>query len=198
MNPENWQQIIITTKSTLRNISKHPEDYQQNLERKNFIRSNLPTTIKSLKIEEYHILNYLETDPNTGLNKGYMRFRFLADKEKTNQLTDYLQRMQDEKKKIDAFSEPFPYDLHKDAYDRFGVESLQKKFSQIFDDPNLNVKRFEMMLSRTVKNCVEKFIEDFQEPPRDIWLMSVFLHLFLNSLGFNHFQEKAIRGFPYM
>jgi len=191
----NWKEIAITIQSTLRD--GHPEDYQLYHERRGFVRTNLIRRIRELNIQEYHILNYIEVDPNTGVKKGFMRFRLLADENTTGQVNDSLGNLQDQNR-LDEFSEPTSYDPHHDAQARFGLESAQRKMGVLFENPDINITRFELMLKRTVKNCMEKFLEDFQEPPRDIWLMSVFLHLLLNSLGYDEFRERAIRGFPYM
>jgi hypothetical protein len=192
-----WKQIIITTKAELRDINEHPEDYVEDRNRKNSVILSLIGKTRDLGIEEYHAFRYVAPDPDTSSMKGFLLFRFFADENTTGQIRNALSSVQDQGR-IDAFSDPTNYDPHADAQARFGLESTQRKMSVLFRNPDQNVAQFETILKTTVAKCVEKFLEDFPEPPQDIWLMSVFLHLFLNSLGYDSFKEGAIRGFPFM
>ena len=196
MNREiNWREISIIIKSILRDQNK--EDYQQYLDRRTIVHLNLISKIREINVQEYHILNNVSFDPNSGMNKAFIQFRFLTNDNITKKIINYLQVMKNQNR-IDAFTKPKSYDPHSDSQKRFEVTSMMKNMGLIFENPQVNIANFEVMLRKTVKKCVEKFLEDFPSPPRDIWVMSVFLHLFLNSLGYTSFKEQAIRGFPIM
>ena len=196
MNREiNWREISIIIKSILRD--QNQEDYQQYLDRRTIVHLNLISKIREINVQEYHILNNVSFDPNSGMNKAFIQFRFLTNDNITKKIINYLQVMKNQNR-IDDFTELKNYDPQSDSQKRFEVTSMMKNMGLIFENPQVNIANFEVMLRKTVKNCVEKFLEDFPNPPRDIWVMSVFLHLFLNSLGYTSFKEQAIRGFPIM
>lgn len=73
---------------------------------------------------------------------------------------------------------------------------VNRFFEQFFDRPITNKKSLEKMLTSTVGKCSLMFLSDFKEKPKDLWIMSVFIHLLLNSLGYTGSEERSIRNFP--
>lgn len=146
MNREtNWREISIIIKSILR--GQNQEYYQQNLDRRTIVHLNLISKIREINVQEYHILNNVDFDPNSGMNQGFVQFRFLTNDNITKKLTNYLQVMKNQNR-IDDFSEPKSYDPQFDSQKRFEVKNMMKNMGLLFENPQVNIANFEVMLKK--------------------------------------------------
>ena len=69
------------------------------------------------------------------------------------------------------------------------------RWTVVPEKPEEKIERFERILRRVVGRCATAFIEEFKEKPRDSWLISVFIHLLLNSIGYSLKEENEIRAY---
>lgn len=177
-----------------------------------FIKNQLIPLIKRLHITNFHILNYFDlslTNPN---ERDFIRLRVEVNESLLKQLKDEIINMIREGEIIRYEYET--HSLRKDAEDRIESVRLQliKMIGRDIDknwdiagiqdgllqiamtaDYDKKVKDFENFLGNVLGNFIIAFYEQISEKPYDKWLMSLFMHLMLNSICFDKTEEITIR-----
>jgi hypothetical protein len=209
---DKWYEIkIITMRKTFEEWKSTRPDVQVEIaeaesERKfNLVRSLILPAIEEFRIEEYHFFNYLE---QVGDNiESYMRLRVYTNDEHINKIITRLEEFK-RKGKVHDFKQT-DYSPKEDAKERATKGAPQRLRDLVLPDilkagrwvvkpeePEEKIKSFEKVLRKVVGKCAVAFIREFDKKPKDAWLMSVFVHLLLNSLGYSLEEERKIRQFP--
>ena len=79
-----------------------------------------------------------------------------------------------------------------------GRDSLEQRWIPAEDDLELKITEFSIFMKKVVGKFTRAYIEEMPRSIEDRWLLSVLLHLLLNSISINQIQEKEIREFPYI
>jgi len=110
------------------------------------------------------------------------------------------------------------WDSEKDAYDRIieaskriglkleegkgwmipGREPLNKTFVVTGDDLNLKIEEFSTFMTKVVGKFTKAYFKEMPRRIHDRWLLSVMVHLLLNSLSYDQIQEDEVRKCPYI
>lgn len=179
-----------------------------------FIKDRLIPLIDRISVRNFHILNYYDAE-------DYIRFRVEAN----HSLQEKIRIEMDEFKKTGIIIdfEINSYSPRQDAERRFesvrkllntpqgakynknwkitGIENERPVVEQ--SDINAYDKKlvaYENYLARILGKWTKLFFEEIEIKPDDLWLVSVFVHLIINSLvysgpGFNT-EEHRIRNIP--
>jgi len=138
--------------------------------------------------------------PNGAVTYGdaYIALRVQATKEQIHSIISSLE-------KLDTKYDALPYFLLEDAYNRitrkYGIQDYFKNYHEgwhySFISQDQKVEEFVKLL-KVFGKCANIIQDEFGRVPKDSWLMSVLIHLILNSLGFTHKQEEKVREFRYI
>ena len=79
-----------------------------------------------------------------------------------------------------------------------GREPFEKKWISTEDDLEMKINEFSIFMKKVVGKFTRAYIEEMPRFIIDRWLLSVLLHLLLNSISINQDQENEIREFPYI
>lgn len=94
------------------------------------------------------------------------------------------------------------------AHNQIGFDALSQRIvgirNNIYlveEETNLEEKRRQLkLLFESLGDCTKAIYQHLESQPKDLWVMSVFIHLLLNSLCFGGpeppSQEVTIRGIP--
>jgi len=176
------------------------------------IRSSLLPIINQIDLEEFLILNYFQPG-----REDLIRFRVPAETQILQIVKEHLDNLKI--KGIIHDYEEEVWEPAKDASNR--INSAKAKLEQGFKtriettgwqivgktnsqwmissiDYGKKLSDFNTILTRVVGRCTKAFIEELGERPIDRWLMSLFIHLLLNSICCSKVEEREIRDFPYV
>lgn len=78
-----------------------------------------------------------------------------------------------------------------------GREPLNRLWVPAEDDLELKIKEFSMFMTKVVGKFTRAYVRNMPRMIQDSWLLSVLLHLLLNSISIDQIQEKETREFPY-
>ncbi|MHC3130040.1 MAG: hypothetical protein IBV52_08215 [Candidatus Bathyarchaeota archaeon] len=62
---------------------------------------------------------------------------------------------------------------------------------------DLKKKEFAVFMTKVVGKFTRAYVKEMPRIVKDRWLLSVLLHLLLNSISVDKVQEKETREFPY-
>lgn len=79
-----------------------------------------------------------------------------------------------------------------------GRESLNHLWVLAEDDLELKIKEFSIFMTKVVGKFTKAYFKNMPRMVHDRWLLSVLLHLLLNSISIDQIQEKETREFPYL
>ncbi len=79
-----------------------------------------------------------------------------------------------------------------------GREPLNQHWELTEDDLDKKVEEFSTFMTRVAGKFTKAYIEKMPRPVDDRWLLSVMLHLLLNSIALDSNQEKEAREFTYV
>jgi hypothetical protein len=79
-----------------------------------------------------------------------------------------------------------------------GREPLNRLWVPVEDDLDLKVKEFAIFMTKVVGQFTRAYVENMPRQIEDRWLLSVFVHLLLNSISLDQIQEDEVRAFPYV
>jgi hypothetical protein len=79
-----------------------------------------------------------------------------------------------------------------------GREPLNRLYVAAEDDLELKVKEFSVFMTKVAGKFTRAYVENMPRMIQDRWLFSVLLHLLLNSISIDQFQEKETRECPYL
>jgi hypothetical protein len=65
-------------------------------------------------------------------------------------------------------------------------------------DLEQQVEAFACFMTRVLGNFTERYLLEMPHKVNDRWLMSVFLHLMLDSISVWHTEEEETRSFPFL
>lgn len=182
-----------------------------------FIRSHIIPTITKIDIPNFQILNYF--NPSQG--EDFIRFRVEASPATIMRVDDEIGRLK-QQGLIRSFSKE-SYNPRQDAERR--VECVRQKLEARWGKPvstnwkivglrdnNLAVdesdttayakklEAFEAFLGRILGKWTKLFFEEIDIKPDDKWLVSLFIHLLINSIAYSGpgtgSEEDAIRKIP--
>jgi hypothetical protein len=60
------------------------------------------------------------------------------------------------------------------------------------------IEAFSIFMTKVVGNFTKAYIKEMPYRVEDRWLMSVFIHLLLDSISIGHTEEYEMRGFPFI
>jgi len=66
------------------------------------------------------------------------------------------------------------------------------------DDLDFKIREFGAFMTKVVGRFTRAYVENMPRQVEDRWLLSVFVHLLLNSISLNQIQEDEVRDFPYV
>jgi len=182
-----------------------------------FIRSHIVPTIMEVGIANFQMLNYF--NPTQG--EDFIRFRVEVSPAILMKVEDEIGRLK-QKGRIRDYSKE-SYDPRLDAERR--IESVRQKLEALLGKPvsrnwkvvNLTdgtpivdesdatayvkkVEAFEAFLGRIVGKWTKLFVEEIDSKPDDKWLVSLFVHLMMNSIAYSGpdtgSEEDTIRKTP--
>lgn len=173
----------------------------------------MPLT-ERLAIRDFHILNYFE--PN---KRDYIRFRAELDPSVRRKLEsefallvregkmmrferddydaagDWDRRIQSVSREIGAWLEKNGSSLPAGGWTVAGTTSKGEWVVLPGDDAGRK-QQWVRFLTKVLGRLTVVFVKAMDMKPEDRWLMSVFLHLLLNSIACHGQEEQEIRGFP--
>ena len=79
-----------------------------------------------------------------------------------------------------------------------GRETLNRLWVPTEDDLELKVKEFSIFMTKVVGKFTRAYFKNMPRKIQDRWLLSVLLHLLLNSISIDQIQENETRDFPYL
>lgn len=79
-----------------------------------------------------------------------------------------------------------------------GRGPLERKWTSAEDDLEMKIKEFSVFMKKVVGKFTRAYIEEMPRIIKDRWLLSVLLHLLLNSISIDQVQENETREFPYI
>jgi len=79
-----------------------------------------------------------------------------------------------------------------------GREPLEGKWISMEDDLEMKIREFSTFMKKVAGKFTRAHVEEMPRIIKDRWLLSVLLHLLLNSISIDQIQEKEIREFPYI
>ena len=79
-----------------------------------------------------------------------------------------------------------------------GREPLNRLWVPAEDDLKLKIKEFSIFMTRVVGKFTRAYVRSMPRKIHDRWLLSVLLHLLLNSISIDQNQENETRQFPYL
>lgn len=163
-----------------------------------FIVNDIYPLVDTLGIDEYHVLYELMSNGVEWYTyTAFLALRVSATFEQIKGIESYLDKLS---MKYDIL----PYSYIDDACNRItrknGINDYFETYHEGWITSYANVCKgieFAKMLSCFGK-CSRIIIDELHPVPKDSWLLSVMIHLILNSLGLNHNQEKKVRDFPFI
>ena len=78
-----------------------------------------------------------------------------------------------------------------------GREPLNRNWVPIQDNLDLKIREFAVFMTKVVGKFTRAYVKEMPRIVKDRWLLSVLLHLLLNSISVDKVQEKETREFPY-
>lgn len=66
------------------------------------------------------------------------------------------------------------------------------------DDLERKVEEFARFMTKVAGNFTRAYLNEFQERVDDPWMLSVFIHLLLDSVSVWQNSERRARDFPYV
>ena len=79
-----------------------------------------------------------------------------------------------------------------------GREPLNRMWVPALDDLELKVREFSIFMTKVVGRFTRAYVEQMPRKTDDRWLLSVLLHLLLNSISMDQLEENEAREFPYV
>ena len=73
---------------------------------------------------------------------------------------------------------------------------LEPQWKYAYEDLDLKVEVFAKFMTKVLSRFTREFLREIPEYIEDRWLMSLFIHLLLNSISIWH--EPEVRMFPYV
>jgi len=73
---------------------------------------------------------------------------------------------------------------------------LEPQWRYTYEDLDLKVEMFAKFMTKVLSKFTREFLREIPEYIDDRWLMSLFIHLLLNSISIWH--ENEVRMFPYV
>jgi len=175
-----------------------------------FIKSNLVPHINQQGFDKFLILNYFGTEQdmirfrvktdNTGFakvrsflnslvtNHSIVRF----EEEDWNPRTDASDRIDGARKRVEQLI------LGHEIYREWIVKGKNAQNMWFIPKGNYNRKLDQLtsIFADVVGKCTKAFYDALDEKPDDIWMISILIHLFLNSIDVSLQDERLVREFP--
>jgi hypothetical protein len=79
-----------------------------------------------------------------------------------------------------------------------GREPLNRQWVPMPDDLESKIAEFSNFMTKVVGKFTRAYVEHMSGRMEDRWLLSVMLHLLLNSISLNQFEENEAREFSYV
>lgn len=79
-----------------------------------------------------------------------------------------------------------------------GREPLNRNWVPTEDNLDLKIKEFAVFMTKVVGKFTRAYVKEMPRIIKDRWLLSVLLHLILNSISVDKIQERESREFPYV
>jgi len=79
-----------------------------------------------------------------------------------------------------------------------GREPLNRTFVVTGDDLEMKIREFSTFMTKVAGRFTRAYIKEMPRRIHDKWLLSVLVHLLLNSISYNQIQEDEIRNCPYL
>lgn len=175
-----------------------------------FIRQRLFQIVDDVGLDRYLIFSYFKEG-----QRDYIRFRIEADEEKSLKVKETLDKMKGKGTIFDYECES--WSAKNDAELR--IDSTREKIQEMSNiqipadnwriagraddkwaigpgDYSRKVRQFTIMMEEVIGQCTRIFMDKLEEKPDDRWLMSVFVHLLLNSICCSESEENEVRTFP--
>lgn len=193
-NDKGWCEfrLIFSNADSVRNW--HMENYE-------FIKAYLIPLIRRTAVENFQILNYY--NPSKG--EDLIRFRVEAEDKLLKQIRNEINKLKEAGLLRDFESED--YSPQRDAERR--LESVRQNLERRLGKPlnkdwkiagvkdnewvidtfeveaySKKCAAFEAFLARVLGKWTRVFIEEMDTKPEDRWLVSLFIHLLINSLAY--------------
>jgi len=169
------------------------------------IRNQLIPHVEELATRRFLILNYFDQ------NQDLIRFRVCGQRGDFNKTRSFLEEMHNNHHILRY--EESDWDPANDAADR--IRSAGRRFGIEFENwillPGNNVisgnfaakhEQLTAIFADIVGQCTKAFYKGVESKPQDVWVMSLFFHLLLNSLNFSGpdppSEESFIRNCPVL
>jgi hypothetical protein len=187
----------------IRKLKPNREDWDTESEKHwEISKFHLIPLVRKLKIEEFHFFNYFDSNIDS-----HIKFRFCGNEHVIERIRRHLEDLKTQGK-VDSY-ELSEYDPKEDAKQR-ATEGAPRRLADQLPilklgnwavspaDPKQKTKELEAVLRKVVGKCTAAFYEDFDRKPKDMWLVSVFIHLLINSIGLSGNEEQSARQYPYV
>jgi hypothetical protein len=79
-----------------------------------------------------------------------------------------------------------------------GREPLNRNFFVVDDNLDMKIKEFSTFMTKVVGRFTRAYFKVMPRRIEDRWLMSVLVHLLINSLSYDQIEEDEIRKCPYL
>ena len=79
-----------------------------------------------------------------------------------------------------------------------GLEPLKKHWILNEDNLDLKIKEFSTFMTKVVGKFTKAYVQEMPRLVQDRWLLSVLIHLLLNSISVDQIQENESRAFLYV
>jgi len=164
-----------------------------------FIVNEIYPLVDTLGIDEYHVLYELMSNGREWSTYiAFLALRVNATFEQIKGIESYLDKLN---MKYDILPYSYMIDAHNRVTRECGIndyfDTYHEGWSNKYCANPIKEIEFAKVLSCFGK-CSRILIDELHPVPKDSWLLSVMIHLILNSLGLNHNQEKKVRDFPFI
>ncbi|MCZ2808106.1 MAG: hypothetical protein O2V44_01980 [Candidatus Bathyarchaeota archaeon] len=79
-----------------------------------------------------------------------------------------------------------------------GREPLNRNWVPTEDNLDLKIKEFSIFMTKVAGKFTRAYTTEMPRIVVDRWLLSVLIHLLINSISISQVQEREIRDFPYV
>jgi len=172
------------------------------------LRKLLLPILDEYKIEEFLVLN----EPK------FMLFRVEVEEETKKDIEKSLEVLVEQLESTFSRVTIEKWDPEEDARDRIlgaaqrlglkleegkgwmiaGREPLNRNWVPIEDNLDLKIKEFTVFMTKVVGKFTRAYVKEMPRIVKDRWLLSVLVHLLLNSISVDKVQERETREFPYI
>jgi len=178
------------------------------IEKLSDFRNALLPILDKYKIEDFLVLN----------ERKFVVFRVEVDENTKKEIKKSLKEIVEKSEGVFSDVKVNGWNPEKDARDRIidtakkvglkleegegwmvvGREPLNQLYVMMKDDLEIKIKEFSTFMTKVAGRFTKAYIKEMPRRIHDKWLLSLFVHLLINSISYDQIQEDEIRKCPYV